>query len=587
MRYSMFPARAESLRNPLSPRSVPEWPDSDSNSPNDEIVIDSMDVVQGKSCGSGLTSHGGSLSVNAVDELKELLPKSRFDPAALESMFPRKRKLAVPAVDLSRMTTVHEICLDSPTIPGRPPLVERSISVPTVVTLRRLSEEPNQTTPRASEFLTPRIDEDAGEISIAGELETKPTKRSSSLMTRDLAPLIIPSVSPKDQRPDQALSLQRKEETLALPPRVPPKSPRTESRASPRTGKYQHSPHGSDSTIHSATSSATSLSNLSGRASPRLLSGQYRTNSPVSQLSPKNTPDNASLESIWSKLFRLESPARQKKAVEPAKKQSPHRPEVPTTNQVPASHQRWASEASAVTRGRLQRKESLGLQNRSKPSMRSPSSNKKESDLPTGFKATEAQHQVADKELRSLRQQADEQVCNFEVLQAKDVTMLSKELRQLDDRCQYLQRTYQSLRQGRKSLHDRMISYLKSPHMTNFSRESILKQEEALAEIDESIDDWIRKSEQAENRRTRVRQKLLEHVAAALTLRPNGTAPSLDIRQEQTPPESPEQGEVFCPNERRDVQSIKIYADAGVAALLAEIEHEIGSIENPKERPPF
>lgn len=132
-----------------------------------------------------------------------------------------------------------------------------------------------------------------------------------------------------------------------------------------------------------------------------------------------------------------------------------------------------------------------------------------------------------------------------------------------------------------------MISYLKSPHMTNFSRESILKQEEALAEIDESIDDWIRKSEQAENRRTRVRQKLLEHVAAALTLRPNGTAPSLDIRQEQTPPESPEQGEVFCPNERRDVQSIKIYADAGVAALLAEIEHEIGSIENPKERPPF
>ncbi|KAL8936782.1 MAG: hypothetical protein Q9216_004749 [Gyalolechia sp. 2 TL-2023] len=268
-----------------------------------------------------------------------------------------------------------------------------------------------------------------------------------------------------------------------------------------------------------------------------------------------------------------------------AEKQSTHRPEVPSTNNsTPLSHQRWASEASVVTRGRLQRKESLAFQSRSKPAVRSPSSCKRDHDLPTGFKATQAPHVVADLELRSLKQQADEQVSHFEVLQAKDVTMLSKELRQLDDRCQYLQRTYQSLRQGRKSLHDRMISYLKSPHMTNFSRESILKQEEALAEIDESIDDWIRKSEQAENRRTRVRQKLLEHVAAALTLRPDGQAISFNIREEQTPPESPEQTEVLCPNERRNVQSIKIYADAGVAALLAEIEQEIGSMDYQDNR---
>ena len=116
--------------------------------------------------------------------------------------------------------------------------------------------------------------------------------------------------------------------------------------------------------------------------------------------------------------------------------------------------------------------------------------------------------------------------------------------------------------------------------MNNFSRESILKQEEALAEIDDSIDDWIRKSEQAENRRTRVRQKLLEHVAAALTLKPSGPASSCCIREQQTPPESPEQDEVFYPNERRDVQSIKIYADAGVTALLAEIEREIGFMES-------
>lgn len=113
--------------------------------------------------------------------------------------------------------------------------------------------------------------------------------------------------------------------------------------------------------------------------------------------------------------------------------------------------------------------------------------------------------------------------------------------------------------------------------MTNFSRENILKQEEALGDIDNSIDEWIRKSEQAENRRSRVRQKLLEHVAAALKLRPNAIIRSLNIPEQQhTPPESPEQEDEFCRNERHGVHSIKIYADAGVAALLAEIEQEIG-----------
>jgi len=48
----------------------------------------------------------------------------------------------------------------------------------------------------------------------------------------------------------------------------------------------------------------------------------------------------------------------------------------------------------------------------------------------------------------------------------------------------------------------------------------MLKQEEALSELDSSIDDWVSKLEQAENRRTRVRQKLLEHVAAALIMQP-------------------------------------------------------------------
>lgn len=58
--------------------------------------------------------------------------------------------------------------------------------------------------------------------------------------------------------------------------------------------------------------------------------------------------------------------------------------------------------------------------------------------------------------------------------------------------------------------------------MAKFSHDSMLKQEEALAELDSSIDDWVNKLEQAENRRTRIRQKLLEHVAAAVTLPVSG-----------------------------------------------------------------
>jgi hypothetical protein len=94
----------------------------------------------------------------------------------------------------------------------------------------------------------------------------------------------------------------------------------------------------------------------------------------------------------------------------------------------------------------------------------------------------------------------------------------AQELRHLDERTEYLRHTYTSLRSGRRNLHTRICQYLRSPRTAKFSHESILKQEEALAELDTSIDEWVNKLEQAENRRTRVRQKLLEHVAAAATL---------------------------------------------------------------------
>jgi hypothetical protein len=176
----------------------------------------------------------------------------------------------------------------------------------------------------------------------------------------------------------------------------------------------------------------------------------------------------------------------------------------------------------------------------------------------------------------------------------------------------------------------------------------MLKQEEALAELDSSIDDWATKLEQAENRRTRVRQKLLEHVAAAAALHPSGATASSESLQQamgihlpnpgskpsspepigvgniSTPPRSPTKsffswqraagspspqrvvaqvpstifeqpiGEEPVPNaeedERRrrascfsgirrsDIQSIRIYADSEVYALLEDVENEINKM---------
>jgi len=159
----------------------------------------------------------------------------------------------------------------------------------------------------------------------------------------------------------------------------------------------------------------------------------------------------------------------------------------------------------------------------------------------------------------------------------------------------------------------------------------MLKQEEALAELDTSIDDWVAKLDQAENRRTRVRQKLLEHVAAAATLPTAAAAaasqqlqqamgipppPPIGVGNISTPPRSPTKLAFSAPHtasnspspqrvvaqvpstileqplveeaaaltndkptiaslRRADVESIRIYAGDDVYALLADVENEI------------
>ncbi len=133
-----------------------------------------------------------------------------------------------------------------------------------------------------------------------------------------------------------------------------------------------------------------------------------------------------------------------------------------------------------------------------------------------------------------------------------------------------------------------MISYLKSPAISEQRCGSILKQEEVLAELDLSIDDWLLKLEHAESRRFLIRQKLLEHVAAVLTIKTttaveNGRQQQQQQRTianvEETPPTTPEQTENDYSQEPCDIESIRVCTDTGVAALLSALEDEISRME--------
>lgn len=257
-------------------------------------------------------------------------------------------------------------------------------------------------------------------------------------------------------------------------------------------------------------------------------------------------------------------------------------------------------------------------------------------ELPKGWKPSEACQILGARDLSTLRTKALGQAERFEVLNVEHVDALSQELRYLDERTEYLRRTYTSLRAGRRNLHSRICQYLRSPRVAKFSHDSMLKQEEALAELDASIDDWVTKLERAENRRTRVRQKLLEHVAAAAILpspKYSDSAPSTSEvrlqamgiqsptgpREPSTPPRSPAKGSFakragdYSPSpprvvaqvpstifehpvvaedakgtaRRRDVESIRIYAGDDVYALLADVEDEISKMarNDPKTLP--
>ncbi|CZR60688.1 uncharacterized protein PAC_10584 [Phialocephala subalpina] len=596
---------------------------------------DKLSIAGGHRSADAEQSQSTGMGENGTNEKDRSLISTALRLKTKEQPIVRRRKASI--TDLGPMTTVQEIAMDSPTIPGRPPLHERSISAPGNSWRQHVFGES-----MLSCISGPLLDENAelaismdsntgAQANIPGEIppqhfnSTLPQSRSASpkhrkepLSPKSLAPLVIPqSSSARLARQNSYSRLRSVSESCGTPPDVPPKSARMkESSPHPRASPY--TPMSSSTSLLSASTAPTSTSTTpssalpmpsfpaSGRSSPKTV-GATSTSAPApSPMGHMRGQSDAPLSSVRTLT---------------------HQRSFPLHNH---GHRRHESEASIMDRGRPKKRSQTpvdGSPIKRSGSKRSPSNptsspvtEKEKSDeqkafehLPSGIKATEASSCLPETEIEVLRKQAIGQASRFEVLSSKDVEALSRELRALDERCEYLRKTHRSLRSGRRNLHDRICTYLRSPRVARFSHESMLKQEEALSELDSSIDDWVSKLEVAENRRTRVRQKLLEHVAAALIMQPqpSPTPSTFNVEAERdtikqhvmnqivsshdlnTPPRSPtkassperlqrvvEEVKITSPEAParrggRDVESIRIYADSDVYALMADLDEEI------------
>ncbi|KAK8089270.1 hypothetical protein PG997_004231 [Apiospora hydei] len=529
----------------------------------------------------------------------------------------RRRKVSVP--ELGPMTTVHEVAMDSPTIPGRPAVHERSISTP--VNTSWFLHQPYEFKPSSLSQ-----QESAGEaISPASKptLSRKPSKPSLSkskakqqqqqLSPKSLTPLTIPN---------QGGALPRLARQLSLSRLRPGNNHPEPSSLSAKTDERSHqvspyAPTSASSNSNAPRSAATSSTSPVPMSAPFDSRGSPRPWERSGNTTPVTTPQHS----------------------------------YPNPTAAPKANLELAQRSATVTSHRRNKSESASIMDRGRPRKRSDgtpvggglkrAASKKNKDedqrrafeeLPQGWKPEEAATQLDQAEADYIHKQALGQVLRFEVLKRDDVESLSKELRHLDERTEYLRRTYTSLRAGRRNLHARICQYLRSPRGAKFSQESMLKQEEALAELDASIDDWVSKLEHAENRRTRVRQKLLEHVAAAATMgtflansgamdlltQAMGGQPRHAAADISTPPRSPAKSSTFfhapspspspqrvvarvpsvipelpyedaaepsttteqaeedgdSETELRRMESIRIYADSDVYALLADVESE-------------
>ncbi|KAK8165344.1 Up-regulated during septation-domain-containing protein, partial [Phyllosticta citrichinensis] len=443
-----------------------------------------------------------------------------------------RRKVSVPELLAPPPKEGYEALLDSPTIPGYFPVRKESI--------RPTQERSESAPPKGSQWRTNPFG-DAMMSCVTGpallpKVTTSPSASFGSPakttgpclpMLRPLSPILSP-MSMTSGQPRLQVNTRVGEEDI--PPEVPPKSPSLYTKKSPAT-----------------------------RPPPRMDSGNV-----VPTMGEYPVDENYFTGGQCSSPESLDKRDR------------------------PIVHRRRRSGQSVMNGGHSYGRTPRRVQSRAESRAGSraghtPSPTDGENTgawrLPRGLPASVAVSALANSERERLRDKAYGQVERFEVLNCRDVNSLTKELHALDERCDYLRRTYKSLREGRQRLHARMLSYLRKSETVCFNRDSLLKQEEALVELDISIDDWIHKIEEAEGRRTRIREKLLEHVAAAVVM--PSVAMSTDETCHTTPPRSPfkaDSPESPYHTNRKDVESIRIYADGEVLNLFADLENAVGNM---------
>ncbi len=235
------------------------------------------------------------------------------------------------------------------------------------------------------------------------------------------------------------------------PPPVPPKSPRTESRAFRRPGKLSHSASSSLSTAYGTSSAETSVSsqamhiplciespscndacsNIIQKIPAETLksldqSGRYtppQTESPKSRPhNPRNGEQDVSIfPQVGLKMGNQSGFQEPKKHLE-GKNAAEHRERL---NSI--WHEKEIAEASIIDRGRPMRRGDTSLMCKiSKATLKRPSHDQKDIEIPTGIRAREASNSLPGPDLKILKQLANERVECFEVLSMEDVSNLSR-----------------------------------------------------------------------------------------------------------------------------------------------------------------
>lgn len=367
----------------------------------------------------------------------ELLPAKRWSPNGLSlPKFSRQN----PTAEVSEpCKKIDQYCLDSrkkpsrfsglalttiATIPGlRPrPGFERSITSPELM-IRRPPSGSNEQTPRASAFSN-MANVDMISPSTSDQTTRGGLRRVSSLMlTRELRPLEIPPMKSTQLTNREKLHVQASEPEDILPPQVPPKSPRTESRASPRANVMVHSANSSVSTIHSNKST-------SQITTPSKCSTQMDYSAELRNLPPQ-TPMTKSPGTPYSKFnkyitTRNHSPQPQRKESEDDPRSLWSKLKPPATTECSKIHSRGMSDTSTYITNRRHPGKATGIRKIRELVLGTTLIEPRYPALPKGYRSIEAGGKLSDADSSILKQQARKQAENYEILQMTDVGALSQ-----------------------------------------------------------------------------------------------------------------------------------------------------------------